>query len=250
MVTIKIPSGIKFQAPAHLLAHHSKYFRDTLNDTESDEATTLHFELSEHAGDEAVDLFVAWIYHRSLHEYDWKTIHSYVQGLDACETGTTYPPDVLIEAWSLGDSIEAIAFKNDMLRALHEEVTESIFSSHPFLSIPTSLAALDAESPAYRMLVAILGRELYAKKRMIDVEENLDEIECVPFAYAAVTKYMALYGATIATDITSSVTTLGASRSERAKVLDIQVRTIRDGGRGVSVEDFLEVDGEDEDDEE
>lgn len=230
MATIQIPSGREFQTPAQLLAHHSKYFRAALN-SPMKEATTLHFDLVEHSGEDAVETFVTWLYHRSFYGYQWEYIESYL------ESSGSYNAGVLIEAWRFGDYIQATAFKNDILQVLHKCVATYDIQDHPFYYASSQLKGLDSNSPVYRMLVAEFGQALYALGGSILFESTLKRIgkdEC-----AAVTKYMAMQSAGILVRLIKDNAD-GRIMLDRLKNNNDDLRKILAGSRGISVADFQE----------
>lgn len=158
------------------------------------EATTLHFDLVEHAGERAVQIFVRWLYHRSLNGYHWTRLGSYIHSWNYYNAGE------LIESWRFGDYIQAPEFKNDVLRIFQKFVTKCDSSQdnidfHPLRLLPSELNGLDTDSPVYRMLVAMLGQALYSLRNPTLVEVILGKLR--EDVYAAVTKYMVLHSAEI-----------------------------------------------------
>ncbi|KAI0841523.1 hypothetical protein F5Y06DRAFT_192685 [Hypoxylon sp. FL0890] len=105
-VTITIPSGQKFAAHAHMLAHHSEYFRRALH-SQFQEATTRTFDLSVHATEATVSSFVKWIYQQSDKfpdsPFDAQALFDGLSDRDA------------VESWLFGDYIQATGFRNDLI---------------------------------------------------------------------------------------------------------------------------------------
>ncbi|KAI0002823.1 hypothetical protein F4779DRAFT_634927 [Xylariaceae sp. FL0662B] len=111
IVTIAIPSGRKFGAHAHLLAHYSDYFQCALS-SQFKEASTLHFNLSEHATEGTLSMFIRWLYSRSY-------VESFNLGsIDVMSRFSAYKDKELVEAWLFGDYIQAKGFRDDVIRLM------------------------------------------------------------------------------------------------------------------------------------
>ncbi|KAI1074339.1 hypothetical protein F5B20DRAFT_586355 [Whalleya microplaca] len=108
-VTITVPTGEKFGVHAHLLGHHSEYFRKALNGPFK-EATTCTFNLSVHATEETVSTFIRWIYLR----HAGQRIEEYNLVFHLGHIFT----DKAIQAWLFGDYIQATEFRNDIMRLI------------------------------------------------------------------------------------------------------------------------------------
>ncbi|RYP58082.1 hypothetical protein DL769_009114 [Monosporascus sp. CRB-8-3] len=156
IVTIQIPSGERYSAHAHLLAHHSKYFRAALNSPMT-EAATLHFDLTEHATNFTVTLFVKWLYARfSLgRDPEWN---------DTYERLITQPVkdtlNQLCVAWLLGDYLQAVEFKNFIIAALHENLPKVNIRLHPLVSGYKPLGEVGHSSKLNHLLVVSLARSM------------------------------------------------------------------------------------------
>lgn len=230
MVTIQIPSGKKFQAPAQLLAHHSKYFRAALN-SPMKEATALHFDLVEHAGDEALDLFCLWLYSRPLSLGTRRILHTRANTFRHCT-------DILIQAWRLGDYLQAIDFKNDILFALDTEVLRCAVDDHPFVKHSSQLEGLDTKSSLYRMLATMLGQVIFAQCSVDHIRKIFKAVDAD--ARAAVTECIALYSAEQFDWMRQDANYESMSDKEKLRRLDESVNGVVGVVYGVKMEDFLE----------
>ncbi|KAI1333012.1 hypothetical protein F5Y16DRAFT_1280 [Xylariaceae sp. FL0255] len=111
IATIKIPSGHTYSVHTHLLTHCSDYFKASLSGGFLEAKTgTVHLE--EHATKESMGIFVKWLYAKSLGVEDsWR-------GMNDCGTQT------LIDAWLLGDYLQAPEFVTEVHRALEKNTTD------------------------------------------------------------------------------------------------------------------------------
>lgn len=203
------------------------------------EATTLKFELVEHAKEEVVDLFVTWVYSRSLPGYDWKSLKR-----DA-KYASDKNSDTLILAWRLGDYLQSIEFKNDVLRLIHEALASGPTLSHPFIRTPLLVADLNTSSSLFRLLTDIIVKNLYTmderqhiKQRLAKLEGNMRDV---------VMEYMAIYGAHLLgmfqefqPKVARYTKNPGSVPELKAQVLDRGVERIKNGANGVEVETYFE----------
>lgn len=235
MVTIQIPSGKQFQLPARLLAHHSKYFRAALNSTMK-EATTLHFDLVEHAGDTAVELFATWIHCHSLPVFDRDQLgHLLVDKPDA--------KNASIEAWRLGDYLGITEFRNDVLFVIAEQLSAVVIESHPFLESSPLLDGLDTNTALYRLLAANLGQDLLVHHDRDEMQRTLRSLDAD--AHAAVSEYIALDCSELFQWVRYGSDFYAMSDRRMARRLREDAKTIRKGGARVCVYGFLEDDNKD-----
>lgn len=109
MVTIEIPDGKKSTAHAHLLAHYSEYFCRALK-SGMQEASSLHFCLTEHANNGSVSLLINWLYDPKLYtSWDWD--------------GDKPSPDLTLKAWLLADYLQ--------VRRLQNYLVNQLLNTHP-----------------------------------------------------------------------------------------------------------------------
>ncbi|RYP67040.1 hypothetical protein DL771_007459 [Monosporascus sp. 5C6A] len=162
IVTIQIPSGERYTVHARLLAHHSKYFRAALNGAMK-EATTLHFDLTEHATEFTVALYVKWLYARSTPYYTRDGAVPYSGWIG--QTKYDEALGKLCMAWLLGDYLQAPEFKNLIIVLLHRGLQTGKFWCHPLLDPYPSSGDVNLNSKLHDLLVdslAYLMREDHA----------------------------------------------------------------------------------------
>ncbi|RYP73473.1 hypothetical protein DL770_007766 [Monosporascus sp. CRB-9-2] len=154
IVTIHIPSGEKFHIHAHILAHHSKYFRAELKDP-TKEAAKLCFHLTKHAIKFTVTFFVKWLYVRPTlgHNLDAETIRNIFVGQEN-QGGIL---DKLCSTWLLGDYLQAPEFKNLVLVLLNYMSPFKSIRDDPLRHLCPCLGAIDPTSKLHDFLVASLA---------------------------------------------------------------------------------------------
>ncbi|RYP33585.1 hypothetical protein DL767_004700 [Monosporascus sp. MG133] len=170
IVTIQIPSGEKFHVHAHILAHHSKYFRAELQNPKK-ETAELHFYLTKHANKFTVTFFVKWLYVRptlgrnSVEETILKTFVD--QENQGAAIGT------LCSTWLFGDYLQAPEFKNLALELLSYTLPFRIIGNDQLHHLPPCLGAIDPSSKLHDLLVASLASVIGASGAMGVTEVDL-----------------------------------------------------------------------------
>ncbi|KAI1413702.1 hypothetical protein F5Y13DRAFT_189137 [Hypoxylon sp. FL1857] len=156
-ITITVPSGKKFAVHAHLLAHHSKYFRRALN-SPSQEATTREFYMSEWATEETVSTFIKWIY---------------ATDGDISRESKRFLDDLgyhdLLECWLFGDYIRAVGFQNYMTRTIFKGGFDSDAIKEMWDRIPS-------KSRLRPFLSGMFCRDLQRRREIKKLDELLEEL--------------------------------------------------------------------------
>ncbi|RYP42077.1 hypothetical protein DL768_010402 [Monosporascus sp. mg162] len=174
IATIQIPSGKRFTAHTILLAHHSKYFRAALNSAMK-EATTLHFDLTEHATKFSVALFVKWLYAQSTLDYSGDHLAAFSGWIDQVEDDEVIGE--LCAAWLLGDYLHVPEFKNFIIMLLDPRLETVIIWRHPLLYPYPSLKEVNLNSKLHDLFVDTLACLVSNSKATADPKLILERLD-------------------------------------------------------------------------
>lgn len=174
------------------------------------------------------------MYRRNQRGYNWISLRPPLEEGEQ----TIDEMAVLVQAWKLGDQLEVYDFQNDIIRVVRYFLGQYPYHCNPFVHHSDFMEGL-ANTKLYRLLVAMLGRDLFAFHKSREVEDILSKLDAD--VRAAVQESMRLYSGQLF-DWLRGLTCFEYKKGEnqqKTKRLDETVIEINKATNNIDLNEFL-----------